>query len=60
MKITEQKTISFKIKNSADCAFFIDLGLKTNVNEGLSSSLDLQLNNVFDLSFKEGTIPANS
>jgi hypothetical protein len=30
VKITEQKKMSFKIKNTADCAFFIDISLKNN------------------------------
>ena len=30
VKISEQKVINFKVKNTADCAFFVDLTLKNN------------------------------
>lgn len=30
MKVGEQKSFGFKIRNSGDCAFFIDLTLKNN------------------------------
>jgi len=52
--------MNFKIKNTADCAFFIDLSLRNDDFNVQNPPNDSQLSTVFNLSFKEGTIPANS
>jgi uncharacterized protein YpiB (UPF0302 family) len=61
VKITEQKKINFTLKNTSNCAFFIDLHFKNNkFTEGYIPPTENQINSVFSLDFKEGTLPANS
>lgn len=61
VKITEQKKINFTLKNTSNCAFFIDLHFKNNsFTEGYIPPNDNQITSVFNLDFKEGTLPANS
>lgn len=61
VKISEQKKLQFKLKNTANCAFFIDVRFQNNrFEEGYSPPSESHLMNVFGLDFKEGTLPANS
>lgn len=61
MKITEQKKINITLKNTSNCAFFIDLHFKNNrFEDSYTPPSDSQIYSVFNLSFKEGTLPANS
>jgi|JI6StandDraft_1071083.scaffolds.fasta_scaffold28572_4 hypothetical protein len=49
------------LKNSANCAFFVDLQFKNNkFEEGYQSPTEGQILNVFGTDFREGIIPANS
>lgn len=46
--------MNFKIKNTSDCAFFIDLSLRNDdfIGDSAGSTSEQQLNNIFNLSFK--------
>ena len=58
VKITENKKIGIKIKNTSDCAFYADVCLRNWSEE--ETHTEQQINNAFKLDFKGGVIPANS
>ena len=61
VRISEQKKMEFRLKNTANCAFFIDLHFQNNrFEDGYVPPSDSHLSHVFALDFKEGTLPANS
>jgi hypothetical protein len=50
-----------KLKNSSNCAFFVDLQFKNNrFEEGYETPTEGQILSVFSTDFKEGVLPANS
>lgn len=61
VKITEQKKLQVKLKNTANCAFFVELHFRNNrFEEGYQPPAESHIASVFNLDFKEGTLPANS
>lgn len=61
VKITEQKKVEVRLKNTANCAFFVELQFRNNrFEEGYQPPSEAHLASVFALDFKEGTLPANS
>ena len=61
VKITEQKKMQVVLKNTSNCAFFVDIHFRNNrFEEGYMPPSESQISSVFNLDFKEGTLPANS
>ena len=52
--------MTVNLKNSSDCAFFVDLQVKNNNFEVTNPPSESQINSAFHLSYREGVIPANS
>jgi len=53
--------MSVTLKNTSNCAFFVDLHFRNNrFEEGYNPPSDSQISSVFNLDFKEGTLPGNS
>lgn len=60
VKISENKKINIQIKNLSECAFYLDINLKNNLNEAENKVSENQINNAFKLDYKNGVIPGNS
>jgi hypothetical protein len=61
VKIGEQKKLNIVLKNSSNCAFFVDLTFKNNrFEDNYTPPSEAQVLSVFNLDFREGILPANS